>query len=70
MLDFYRLLQDSNLIMSIRNKTILAGVILTPLEKITHSKGNIFHAMKKSDEDFSGFGEVYFGRLNENYYFY
>jgi dTDP-4-dehydrorhamnose 3,5-epimerase len=56
--------------MSIRNKTILAGVILTPLEKITHSKGNIFHAMKKSDEDFSGFGEVYFGRLNENYYFY
>jgi len=66
MLDFYRLLQDNILIMSIKHKTILNGVILTPLEQITHPKGDIFHAMKKSDEGFSGFGEAYFSTVNKN----
>jgi dTDP-4-dehydrorhamnose 3,5-epimerase len=42
------------------------GVILTPLEQITHPKGDIFHAMKKSDEGFSGFGEAYFSTVNKN----
>jgi len=39
------------------------GVILTPLKKITHLKGDIFHAMKKSEKEFSGFGEAYFSSV-------
>ena len=41
------------------------GVILTPLKQITHLKGNIFHAMKASDDGFSGFGEAYFSTVNK-----
>ena len=40
------------------------GVILTPLKKITHYKGDILHAMKKSEKEFSGFGEAYFSLIN------
>lgn len=39
------------------------GVILTPLKKIHHPKGDIFHAMKKSDDGFEGFGEAYFSTV-------
>lgn len=40
------------------------GIILTPMKKIYHPKGEIFHAMKKSDLGFSGFGEAYFSTIN------
>ena len=36
------------------------GVTLTPLKIITHPKGDVFHAMKASDNGFCGFGEAYF----------
>lgn len=42
------------------------GVILTPLKQIHNPKGDIFHAMKKSDEGFDGFGEAYFSTINQN----
>ena len=42
------------------------GIIITPLEQITHPKGGIFHAMKASDKGFSGFGEAYFSTVNNN----
>ena len=35
------------------------GITLTPLKQILHPKGDIFHAMKASDNGFSGFGEAY-----------
>lgn len=41
------------------------GVILTPLKQIQHPKGDIFHAMKKSDIGFNGFGEAYFSTINK-----
>ena len=41
------------------------GVILSPLRKITHPKGDVLHAMKASDEGFSGFGEAYFSTVNK-----
>jgi dTDP-4-dehydrorhamnose 3,5-epimerase len=41
------------------------GVILTPLKQIPHQKGDIFHAMKKSDIGFDGFGEAYFSTINK-----
>jgi dTDP-4-dehydrorhamnose 3,5-epimerase len=42
----------------------LDGVILTPLKQIHSLKGDVFHAMKKSDEGFFGFGEAYFSTIN------
>lgn len=42
------------------------GVILTPLKQIYHPKGDIFHAMKKSDVGFEGFGEAYFSTINQS----
>ncbi|MCH8012523.1 MAG: dTDP-4-dehydrorhamnose 3,5-epimerase family protein [Candidatus Marinimicrobia bacterium] len=39
------------------------GVFLTPLKKIYHPKGDIFHGMKKSDAGFAGFGEAYFSTI-------
>lgn len=41
------------------------GLILTPLKQIHHPKGDVFHAMKKSDEGFDGFGEAYFSTINQ-----
>ena len=40
------------------------GVILTPLKQIKHPQGNIFHALKRSDIEFRGFGEAYFSTIN------
>lgn len=42
------------------------GVVLTPLRQIYHPKGDVFHAMKKSDIGYDGFGEAYFSTINEN----
>ena len=42
------------------------GIILSPLKQITHPKGDIFHAMKKSDDGFIGFGEAYFSTINKD----
>ena len=42
------------------------GVTLTPLKQIHNPKGDVFHAMKKSDGGFSGFGEAYFSTINQN----
>ena len=42
------------------------GVILTPLKQIHNPKGDIFHAMKKSDTGFAGFGEAYFSTINQD----
>ena len=42
------------------------GVILTPLKKVYNQKGDIFHAMKKNDNGFDGFGEAYFSTINKD----
>lgn len=42
------------------------GVIVTPLRQIHHPKGDIYHAMKKSDDGFGGFGEAYFSTINQD----
>ena len=39
------------------------GVILTPLKKIHHPKGDVLHAMKASDAGYKGFGEAYFSNV-------
>jgi len=40
------------------------GVILTQLKQIYNPKGDIFHAIKKSDQGFLDFGEAYFSSVN------
>tara|TARA_Y100001954_G_scaffold187185_1_gene200241 strand:- start:835 stop:1275 length:441 start_codon:yes stop_codon:yes gene_type:complete len=44
---------------------LINGVKITPLRRISNPKGDVWHAMKKSDEGYSGFGEVYFSTINE-----
>ena len=34
--------------------------LLTPLRRIEHAKGDLYHGMKCSDPGFAGFGEAYF----------
>ncbi|MDA0119790.1 MULTISPECIES: dTDP-4-dehydrorhamnose 3,5-epimerase family protein [Vibrio] len=43
---------------------MFAGVSITPLKRIYHEKGDIYHAMKSSEESFSSFGEAYFSTIN------
>ena len=45
---------------------MIEGVILTPLKQIYHPKGDLFHAMKRSDPGFSGYGEAYFSTILMN----
>lgn len=40
--------------------SLVNGVSLTPLRQIAHPKGDIYHALKCSENDFSKFGEAYF----------
>jgi dTDP-4-dehydrorhamnose 3,5-epimerase len=42
----------------------LEGVLITPLNEIANEKGNIFHALKVTDETFVSFGEAYFSSVN------
>ena len=42
----------------------IEGLILTPLKRIHHPKGDIFHGLKKSDAEYSSFGEAYFSIIN------
>ncbi len=44
-------------------QTGIEGVLLTPLKKISHPKGDILHGMKKSDQGFVAFGEAYFTKV-------
>ena len=41
-------------------------IILTPLKQIHNPKGDLYHAMKKSDDGFNGFGEAYFSTVNKD----
>jgi dTDP-4-dehydrorhamnose 3,5-epimerase len=43
---------------------MLEGVSLTPLNKILNEKGDIFHALKSTNETFISFGEAYFSNVN------
>ena len=40
------------------------GVLLTPLKKIFHPQGDVYHGIKKSDPGFKEFGEAYFSTIS------
>ena len=41
------------------------GVVITPLKRIHHPKGDILHGVKSSDPGFTSFGEAYFSLINK-----
>lgn len=41
----------------------IKGVELHPLKHIIVPKGDIFHALKSTDEGYTGFGEAYFSQI-------
>lgn len=41
----------------------IKDVLLTPLKRIAHPKGEVMHAMKRSSPGFAGFGEAYFSTV-------
>ncbi|MDB4497859.1 dTDP-4-dehydrorhamnose 3,5-epimerase [Gammaproteobacteria bacterium] len=43
----------------------MEGVLLTPLRIIPTGKGDVKHALKRTDIGFEGFGEVYFTEIFE-----
>jgi dTDP-4-dehydrorhamnose 3,5-epimerase len=45
----------------------LAAISLTPLKQIPHVHGDIYHALKCSEDSFVSFGEAYFSFVNEKH---
>lgn len=45
--------------------SLIESIKLTGLKKIPHPQGDIFHALKKSDSGFAGFGEAYFSCIHK-----
>lgn len=43
--------------------TLIDGIKLSPLKQITVPGGNVFHAIKNSDEGYNGFGEAYISNI-------
>jgi dTDP-4-dehydrorhamnose 3,5-epimerase len=43
---------------------MIKGISLQPLKIIKTPGGDVMHAMKKSSDGYSGFGEVYFSQIN------
>lgn len=43
---------------------MIAGITLHPLKHIQVPKGDIYHALKSSDEEYYGFGEAYFSEIH------
>ncbi len=44
------------------NENVL-GVIETPLKRIRHPDGDLYHAIKSTEEVYAGFGEAYFSSV-------
>lgn len=44
-------------------KSVIDGVVITPLRKIPDERGTIYHMLKSTDSHFQCFGEVYFSSV-------
>ena len=45
------------------DKIDIEGLILTPLNRIHNANGDILHGIKRSEAEFSSFGEAYFSMI-------
>jgi len=48
------------------DETVIDGVLITPLKRIQHPKGDLFHVIKKSSDGFTSFGEIYISTVKNN----
>jgi dTDP-4-dehydrorhamnose 3,5-epimerase len=44
---------------------LIDGVVVTPLKVVHVAGGDVFHAVKKGDPGFAGFGEAYFSTIGQ-----
>jgi len=42
---------------------MIDGVVIKPLAKISDERGSIMHMLKKEDDEFNAFGEIYFSTI-------
>ena len=42
----------------------MSKLILSPIKRISHPKGDILHGLKISDDTYTGFGEAYFSIIH------
>lgn len=45
---------------------MIDGVIVTSLKRIINDKGDIYHALKSSENSFTAFGEAYFSTVHKS----
>lgn len=45
------------------DSTLIKGVTVTPLKRIHHPQGDVYHGLKASEESFKSFGEAYFSTV-------
>lgn len=48
------------------NEIIIEGVLFSPVKKISHENGDLFHIVRNFDEGFDGFGEAYISTIKYN----
>jgi len=48
------------------NEIVVEGVLISPVKRIKHEKGDIFHVIRNYDKGFNGFGEAYISSINYN----
>ena len=51
---------------NVAGRNMIDGVLVTPLKRIPHPKGDILHALKASEDCFHGIGEIYFSSILKN----
>ena len=47
------------------NLVMIHGVTITPIKRIYHEKGDVYHALKCTEESFTEFGEAYFTTVHK-----
>jgi len=48
------------------NEKLIEGIIFSPVKKIGHQYGDLFHIIRNFDEGFCGFGEAYISTIKYN----
>ena len=49
-----------------KNEIIIQGILFSPVKKINHENGDLFHIIRNFDEGYNGFGEAYISTIKYN----
>jgi dTDP-4-dehydrorhamnose 3,5-epimerase len=47
-----------------KNEIIIKGILFSPVKKINHQNGDLYHIIRNFDKGFDGFGEAYISTIN------